>query len=67
MPDQITFIRLSSGYIHIKKNIQQWAQVPHWPCSEQVLRAHVFDASWADSFIAEVMATVPATPTEGSE
>lgn len=39
----ITVKRMESGYYHIRgRGPCNWAQPPHWPCSERVLRAHAF-------------------------
>jgi len=39
----VTIRRLSSGYYHVRGSGPcEWAQPPHWPCSEAVLREHAF-------------------------
>lgn len=42
----ITVRKLTSGYWHIRgRGPCNWAQPPHWPCTEQVLRSHAFPES----------------------
>ncbi len=39
----ITVKKLSTGYWHIRGHGPcNWAQPPHWPCSEETLRDHAF-------------------------
>ncbi len=51
--------RLDSGYWLIRGyGPCNWAQPPHWPCSEHVLRQHAFlEAS--EPFIREAMGATP--------
>ena len=47
--------KLSSGYYHIRGNGPcNWAQVPNWPCDEEILRLHVFPEA-SENFIREVL------------
>lgn len=34
---------LSTGWWQLKgEGPENWAQVPHWPCSEDIIREHAF-------------------------
>lgn len=51
----ITFKNLSSGYILIRGNGPcNWAQVPYWPCDEEVLRDHMFPEA-SEAFLKEAL------------
>ena len=51
----ISVKRLPSGYFHIRgKGPCNWAQPPHWPCSEEVFRAHAFVQA-SETFIIEAL------------
>lgn len=55
----ITVKRLESGYWIIRgayecSGVCNWAQPPHWPCSEQVLREHAFPEA-SEQFIRAAM------------
>jgi len=48
---RITVERLSTGYYHVRgQGPCNWAQPPHWPCTEEVLRSSAF-AEASESFI----------------
>jgi len=52
----ITITQLPSGYWHIRgRGPCNWAQPPHWPCSEEVLRAHAFPQA-SEEFFADALA-----------
>lgn len=55
---RITAKRLESGWWHIRgRGPCNWAQPPHWPCSEQVLRQHAFPEA-SDVFIRSAMESI---------
>lgn len=45
----LTIKQLPSGYVHLRSlGPCNWAQPPHWPCSEEVLREHAFGEACED-------------------
>jgi hypothetical protein len=53
----ITAERLPSGYWRVSgRGPCNWAQVPHWPCSREVIEEHAFPEASTD-FIREAAAT----------
>jgi hypothetical protein len=45
----ITIKKLEFGYYHIRGvGPCNWAQPPNWPCSEEILRQHVFSEACED-------------------
>ena len=58
----MTIKRLESGYYHIRGNGPcEWAQPPTWPCSETVLREHVFPEA-SERFIRDALTAMPSAP-----
>ena len=55
---KIKIKKLESGYFHIRgRGPCNWAQPPSWPCSEHVLREHMFPGAsreFIDSAIKEI-------------
>jgi hypothetical protein len=48
---ELKVTRLSSGYWHIRgQGPCNWAQPPHWPCDEEMLRSHAFSEA-SEEFI----------------
>ena len=51
-----TIRRLSSGWYHIHGDgCCEWAQVPYWPASEEVIREHAFPEA-SETFLRAVIA-----------
>ena len=44
---------LPSGGYRLER--ETWAQVSKWPCSEEELRAGVFDPEWHEPFIVDCL------------
>lgn len=63
----ITAKKLESGYWHIRGvGPCNWAQPPHWPCSEKVFREHVFPEA-CEEFIRSALRQMPqATEAKGN-
>lgn len=49
----ITITKLSTGYYHVRGDGPcNWAQLPHWPATEQEIRKHAFPEA-SETFIRE--------------
>lgn len=52
----ISVKKLSTGYYRVRGDGPcEWAQPPHWPCSEETLREHAFPEA-SERFIAAAIA-----------
>lgn len=56
----LTIRRLDTGHWSIRGTGYLYAQPPHWPCSESVLRAHIANLNGSsnravDAFVREAM------------
>jgi hypothetical protein len=58
MTTPILIKQLSSGYWHIRRGPNEWAQVPTWPPTEAELRTGLFDPGWNEPFRRAVMSMV---------